>query len=1005
MNKRVIVFMILILIITLSIIPTQMQAYDPGTPSFSGNGAVAEPVSYTVGNMMQAIYNAESGGTNFWMDRMLARPGVEPSAGNNDLLTKGRCFFMKDHTASKIGFGGNAAYMEETNVAAYDAYVITFSNGTYTENTSKRVNYPSFWTSEYNYSNINVFVKKFITFNNVAVTYLTIKNNGTGSATFNMNVSAPHATSASGSELTGTYPCFRSLITVNTRLSGDSMTVSGSTLTRSITLAAGATLTTKVQMVYTTSAIPESLTEYNTYKGYTPDTAFATHVKAYNQWWAENIPYIDLPDTYMKKIAYYRLWLNRYNFLDANLPGTPWGYPTSVEGVDGYNNNIPVSLCYQIQDNKYFRDPMYVYGSWLDSGQNANNGMYWCDPASDHWGSTRYENFISDAGWNAYRLHGGPNSVVSKFATYAENDAKGQLAYWSGASNLISFTWNAETGNDADSISFLYYNRANARPESAFVYAGFIAAQKMYTLAGNTSKASSMATSAASVQSAVLNNLWDNTAKVFKNRDNLTGNLIPWKEDQVYTPFTYDLVPTSDTNYREAFKLWNTSSNEFYLFPCYTSNQNDRNAAISAGNNPGNNFSTLNASVSINFFINAMRKYPSSYLTTDMFKKLLTWMAWAQCIDGNATYPDANEYWANWNTSTKNIGYRSWIHHNVLGSYSFALFEGIGGIVPREDNQIELWPIDIGYDHFAFNNIKYHGNDMTVIWDSSGSNYGVPAGYSVYLNGIRMFTVSKLVHLIWNSVTGSITYPDGGGATTSYNVANTSFPAANQVALSGRIITYLQKAGVSITGATPSPTPTVTPTPTATPSPTNTGTPTPTGAKTPTPTKTATPTPTGMATPTPTPGTSGIKVQMYNSNMSATTNMIYPQFKLFNTGTGAITLSNVKIRYYYTIDGVQAQSFWCDYSQVGSSNVTGTFVTMATSKTGADTYLEVGFTSGAGNLAAGANIDIQTRFAKTDWSNYNQTNDYSFNSSATSYVDWTKVTGYFSGALQWGTEP
>ncbi len=166
-----------------------------------------------------------------------------------------------------------------------------------------------------------------------------------------------------------------------------------------------------------------------------------------------------------------------------------------------------------------------------------------------------------------------------------------------------------------------------------------------------------------------------------------------------------------------------------------------------------------------------------------------------------------------------------------------------------------------------------------------------------------------------------------------------------------------------------------------------------------------TPTPTPTISMTPTPSGGGIKVQMYNSNTAATSNMIYPQFKLINTGTSAISLSDVKIRYYYTIDGVKAQNFYCDYSPVGSSNITGMFVSMTTPKSGADYYLEIGFTSNAGSLAAGENVTIQTRFAKTDWSNYTQTNDYSFNPTATTYVDWTKATGYTSGVLKWGTEP
>jgi len=213
------------------------------------------------------------------------------------------------------------------------------------------------------------------------------------------------------------------------------------------------------------------------------------------------------------------------------------------------------------------------------------------------------------------------------------------------------------------------------------------------------------------------------------------------------------------------------------------------------------------------------------------------------------------------------------------------------------------------------------------------------------------------------------------------------------------------------------PTPTVkpaTPTPTAipgTPTPTvKPGTPTPTvkpGTPTPTPTvgaATPTPTPTvGAATPTPVTGT--IKVQFYNSNTATTTNTLYVDFTLVNQSSSAITLSNVTMRYYFTCDTSATENYTCDYASVGTANVTGTFVTMSPAKTNADTYLQIGFTSGAGSLAAGASTIVQGRIYKSDWSNYTQTNDYSFNSTAATYVDWTKTTGYVSGSLQWGTEP
>ncbi|OZQ62030.1 cellulose binding domain-containing protein, partial [Paenibacillus odorifer] len=151
--------------------------------------------------------------------------------------------------------------------------------------------------------------------------------------------------------------------------------------------------------------------------------------------------------------------------------------------------------------------------------------------------------------------------------------------------------------------------------------------------------------------------------------------------------------------------------------------------------------------------------------------------------------------------------------------------------------------------------------------------------------------------------------------------------------------------------------------------------------------------------------TAALKVQMYNGTVTASGNTLNPKFKLVNTSTSAVALSDVKLRYYYTIDGEKAQSFFCDWSQAGSANVTGTFVKLPTAKADADYYLELGFSSAAGSLAAGASIDIQVRVAKEDWSNYTQTGDYSFNAVDTNFVDWTKAPAYISGNLIWGSEP
>jgi glucuronoarabinoxylan endo-1,4-beta-xylanase len=286
---------------------------------------------------------------------------------------------------------------------------------------------------------------------------------------------------------------------------------------------------------------------------------------------------------------------------------------------------------------------------------------------------------------------------------------------------------------------------------------------------------------------------------------------------------------------------------------------------------------------------------------------------------------------------------------------------------------------------------------------------------NVYLTAYKDSATGKFAIVVINnnSSTQDVTFTLSGftpSSVTPYRTsASENLAQLAAISVSGGSFTATLGAssvttfvGTATGGSTPTPTPVVTPTPVRTTTPVRTATPT-TGGQTATPTPIRTVTPVVTATPAPTAGS--VKVQFYNQSTAATSNQIYLNIQLINTGTSAIALSNVKIRYYYTIDGVKPQNFYCDYSPIGGGNVTGTFVTMPSAKTGADTYVEIGFSSGAGNLAAGANTTVQARVAKNDWTNYNHTNDYSFNSSATTYVDWTKVTGYVSGALQWGTEP
>jgi hypothetical protein len=227
-------------------------------------------------------------------------------------------------------------------------------------------------------------------------------------------------------------------------------------------------------------------------------------------------------------------------------------------------------------------------------------------------------------------------------------------------------------------------------------------------------------------------------------------------------------------------------------------------------------------------------------------------------------------------------------------------------------------------------------------------------------------------------------------------------------------------ATATLIPVTASPTRTSTLAPSNTPFPTSTRTATqvpPTATKTLTPvsaTATKTPTqiaatPTKSATPvpaTPTSVVSSIKVQYLPGNTSANSQSIAPKLIIVNTGSSSIPLSELKVRYWFTIDGNQPQTYWCDYAAFGCANINAQFVALPVTRPGTDYYLELGFTTGAGSLAPGANTNqIQNRFSKNDWSSYVQTGDYSFDASITQFTDWNRITVYRNGLLIWGIEP
>lgn len=142
-------------------------------------------------------------------------------------------------------------------------------------------------------------------------------------------------------------------------------------------------------------------------------------------------------------------------------------------------------------------------------------------------------------------------------------------------------------------------------------------------------------------------------------------------------------------------------------------------------------------------------------------------------------------------------------------------------------------------------------------------------------------------------------------------------------------------------------------------------------------------------------------------NSAEQTNTITNNLTLKHSGGDDIDLSKLSVRYYYTKEGTASESFQCDHAAMQlnrapwylpfTSMVDGKFVSVSSPKTNADSYIEITFDT-TDIFTEGDTMTINTRIHKNDWSNYDQSNDYSYGNN-------DRISVYYGNELIFGNEP
>lgn len=727
-----------------------------------------------------------NGGESFYMDRVLARTGVDPSLiEDSGLMTRGRALYVKGTNTSglitEFGFDGVMRYVKGDQ-AGYAVKVNGQAARDFYENTSERTDTPSHWTSSYfgkeNTANdgIEIVERRFITDYNVAVTVLDIKNNTEEDKEITLSIPTPVGCEVKDETTLGKtiYVDYRN---IDVKLSMDGGKAGKDGIVKNITVPAGETVSQKAQMGFIDPKSEEAVAEYQSYCEAAPADAYKTHVQHYNAWWVENIPYVEVPDDAINKMIAYRWWIARFNMADMESYNYP--FPTSMEGVFGYNNAIVNAIPWQLDEMRYLRSPLNAYSTWATAMIAAEGGAYHDNPAGLWW-ERAPQHYISVAAWDNYKVHGGNSALVKAMAGAGAGDVLDtQSRYDPNKDFLYDIQYDAW---DADTASLAVRGEQDRVDTASFAWANANAVAQMYAFAGDSANAKTYAEFAEKIKKTTIDNLWDSESGQFLMRMRATGEFNPFRDINNYYGYLMGMVPTTG-EYDKALDVWSTEG-EFGARPMYISNSKDflyiQSHLDEGYDSRSRNYSAGAMGMTLDLYGSIIKNYSAENVDAAAFLDLLEYYTKTCYVNGDTRYPDTNEFFSG-DGADNQPTYRSWIHHNWHSQYNTVVIENVFGVTPREDDIIELSPVDIGWDSFTVKNLRYHDSDIDILWDKANG------GYQLFVDGVKVAAADKLCHMTWNSETGEVEVLDESGAAVTVSTKADGFKEASAVTYTGRV--------------------------------------------------------------------------------------------------------------------------------------------------------------------------------------------------------------------------
>lgn len=459
-------------------------------------------------------------------------------------------------------------------------------------------------------------------------------------------------------------------------------------------------------------------------------------------WYEANIPFVDLPDPAIQSVYYYR-WRTWKEHLRYTDPADGW---ISTEFLDccGYAapyQAIDAAAGHQITEGRWVRDQSYVddyVRFWLTGpGAGAKPATDGVNADTTDW-AHEYSFWLASAAYGQAEVSGDFSQLrtllpqlVNQYRGW-DKQLNAQIGlYWSVP------VWDAmEFSASSYASSDPYHGGAGYRPTlNSYQYGDAMAISQIAHLVGDDALQSEYASRAASLKAAMQKWLWDPSRNFYYTmaRDNNPGHTLSDSREEIgYIPWMFGAADAGDAS---AWSQLLDPQGFAGAFGPTTAERRSPWFMYQASNccrwdGPSWPFATAQTLTGL---ADLLDDYPAqSALSKDDYVNALRTYAATQTRNGRpyvaeAHSPDADQ----------------WIYdaYNHSEDYNHSTFDdlvlsGLVGLRPQAGGDLVLQPLaPSSWDHFAAENVPYHGHNITVLWDRDGTHYGQGPGMRVYVDG------------------------------------------------------------------------------------------------------------------------------------------------------------------------------------------------------------------------------------------------------------------------------